>query len=99
MGLGGRASEYGKVVSSQHVADVSAATALTVPAAAQAALVTVLLQAVRYRSDGTDPTNAVGHYVAANGTVELFGSEIDTVKFIEATAASTADLFVTYYRD
>lgn len=97
MGISNRGSGFGRVLSSESITGIGTVTAqgLTVPAFARSALVTVGSNAARFRSDGTDPTAGVGHYVAANGVLEVFGDEVGDIKFISTTG--TTDLFVTYY--
>lgn len=92
-----RAAGFGRVISSESVTGVSTSPAvgLTVPAGTKSAVITVTADA-RYRVDSNDPTPTVGHFVAANGNVEVFGyDEVNAVKFVAVTG--TTDLFVTYY--
>lgn len=98
MGISARGAAYGRVLSTEQISQgASTASGLTVPAAARSAFVTMGANPVRFRSDGTDPTTSVGHYVAANGNLELFGDELNTIKFISTT--STSNIFVTYYKE
>lgn len=98
MGISARGSSFGRVLSSETIAqDAVTAGALTVPAAARSAFVTMGDNPVRFRSDGTNPTTSVGHYVAANGNLELFGDEMSQIRFISTT--STSNIFVTYYQE
>lgn len=97
MGLSSRGASYGRVLSSESIPSVttSTAVALTVPAGTKSVLVTVGSNPVRFRSDGTDPSTTVGHYIAANGNLEVFGDEAGAIRFISAT--STTSIFATYY--
>jgi hypothetical protein len=98
MGISNRAHGFGRTISSESITGVGTATAVgfTVPAGTKSAVVTNGAQAARYRVDGNDPTTAVGHFIAANGNVEVFGlDDVSRVKFISTSA--TTNLFVTYY--
>ncbi len=96
--LGARGAGFGSPLSTENFTqDAVTATGLTVPAGAKSALITVGGQAVRYRSDATDPTSTVGHFVAANGNIEVFGNELASIKLISTSA--TSDIFITYYGD
>ncbi len=98
MGASARGSSFGSVIQSETMTlNVTTADALTVPAGAVSALITVGANAIRYRSDGTDPTVSVGHFIAANGNVEVFGNEMDSIKLLATT--STSDTIVTYYKE
>ena len=77
--------------------DLAAASTLpSVPSGCDVALVTPEGGAVRWRADGTDPTNDVGHYLAATSTLEWRGP-FDTIKFIEDDAAQTPGITVSYF--
>lgn len=98
MGLSNRASQYGETLSSQeNTVDNTTAEGLTVPDAAVSALVTAGAVACRWRTDGVAPTASVGHYLAANENIEVFGADMDTFKII--ATATTSVLFITYYKD
>lgn len=79
----------------QQITDVSAATALTVPAGSQSAVVAVSAQAVRMLPNGDDPTDSVGFPVAA-GTVLNFLGGLANLRFIEVTGGAVLD--VLYFR-
>lgn len=95
MALKKRASEYGRTISSQSITNISTSTALTVPAQAVSALITALTKNVSFRTDGQAPTAGVGHLLSAGGSVEIFGDDLTTARFIQTEA--TATLFVTYF--
>jgi hypothetical protein len=98
MGTLQRGHSFGSAVSSEtNTVDATTAEALTVPAAATVALVTAGANAIRYRLDGNDPTASVGHYVAANGNLEVFINDLKAVRFISTTGTSV--LFVTYFKE
>lgn len=74
--------------------DLSGLTTGDVEAAGRARI-TVAGNPVRYRYDGTAPTAAVGHYLAANGEVILVGRpNLERLSFIRAGGAD-AELSVT----
>lgn len=93
-----RAAGFGQVLSSETLTPgTGSAVALTVPAGAKSVVITVGANAVRYRSDGTDPTTSVGHFIAANGNIEVFGNEMNDIRLI--STSSTSACFITYYGD
>lgn len=51
---------------------------------------------MRYRTDGTDPTNAIGTYIAENGIIEVWG-QADMAAFRAIDVTATSKLEVTYY--
>ena len=60
------------------------------------AFVTVESAAVRFRTDGTDPTAAIGHVLEVGDTLKLKGrDDLQKVKFIRRDGVS-ATLRVTY---
>lgn len=64
---------------------------------AKAAVCTTETASIRYRYDGTDPTTAEGHLVAAPGTFTLYG--INNIRRLKMIAASTtAAVKCTYLR-
>jgi hypothetical protein len=73
---------------------LTSAKALTVPAGATRALLQVEDQKVRWRDDGTDPTNAIGIVIGA-GDEFLYEGDLSAIKFIQETA--TAELNVAYF--
>jgi hypothetical protein len=83
-----------KVISFQQINGPAAATLLTVPAKAKAALISADTQPVRLRFDGTDPTTAIGHLIA-NGDHLFVSGDIKNIKVIQTTA--TALVNVTYF--
>ena len=98
MGLSNRASQYGAALSEQTLTvDATTAQGLTVPATAVSALITAGANPVRWRSAGVSPTSTVGHYLAANANLEIFGVDLNAIKFISTTA--TSDLIITYFKD
>lgn len=76
--------------------DATTAQALTVPANAQVAIVSVETQAARFRDDGTDPTSTTGQPMAVGGAWTFEGNaELKALKFIGQTASTV--LTVSYY--
>lgn len=78
----------------QQIADMSAATGLTVPAGADMALIQAVTQNVRWRDDGTAPTGTVGMRLAAGDTLSYDG---DLSAFQAIEEAASAELNITYY--
>jgi len=74
----------------------STATALTVPATAKIAVITIEGQTVRWRDDGTSPTASVGFLLAVGSTMTYKPSSLALIKFIQTTA--TATVSVAYYK-
>jgi len=84
----------------QTIADVSAATGLTVPENARIARITVTGNTANWRDDGTDPavTAGTGGMPMVAGETLYYDGDLQTIKFIEAVAASTASVHISYYR-
>lgn len=96
MGISLRAASYGSVISSEVLsASTTADAVLTPPARARTALITVGANPIRFRSDSSSPSASVGHYVAANGNLEVYRNEMSQIRFRSTT--STSDMFITYY--
>lgn len=79
----------------QQITSLSAATALTVPAGTQYALISPESQAVRWRDDGTSPTATVGYPLAVGAELKYTAGSFAIVKFIEQ--AASAKLNIVYY--
>lgn len=78
----------------QQLTSLSSATALTVPAGATMAVIIPETQPVRWRDDGTSPTNTVGMPVAI-ATVLSYDGDLKRIRFIEQFGG--AKLNVSYY--
>ena len=78
----------------QQITSLSSATNLTVPAGATLAVIIPEAFAVRWRDDGTAPTNSVGMPLAI-ATVLSYDGDLRRVQFIEQSAG--AKLNVSYY--
>lgn len=79
------------------VADVSASTALTVPAGAVFALITPEGQGVRWRDDGVAPTASVGYPLGAGSELEYTGSRAAFAALRFIGQAAGAKLNVVFY--
>ena len=78
----------------QQITSLSAATALTVPTGATAALIVASTQNIRWRDDGTNPTASVGMPVLVD-TYFTYDGDLNRIRFIEQS--SGAVLNVSYY--
>jgi len=85
---------YTKDLGFVRVTGISSATALTVPNGTKIVTVQAEGQSVRFRSDGEDPTAAIGNLLATGQTLQ-FSSNIAALKFIQTSA--TATLNVNFY--
>lgn len=86
----------GKPLGYQQLTVSSTAVALTVPTNAEAALVDVESNDVRWRDDGTNPTASVGKYLSSGTHYTFIGAEeLAALKFIRVSA--DAKLNITYY--
>ena len=75
-----------------------AAVALTVPAAANMAVISVENNSIRTRDDGTNPTTTVGFLVFPGNSIELQSlTVLNATKFI-AVDATDATLSIQYYQ-
>jgi hypothetical protein len=87
------------VAGAQYGLAIATSTALTVPATATIATVTVEGNSLRYTSDGaTAPTTSVGMGPFAIGTTLTFnlGTGLANLRFIQVAASSTID--VEYFK-
>ena len=89
-----------RTISFEQITDISSSTELTEENRIATGVVYALVQftgnAARYRTDGNDPTNAIGHYVAQNGAIEVWGVE-DMENFRAIQTGATGLLEVTYF--
>lgn len=79
----------------EQITSLSSATALTVPAGALIALITIEGADVRWRDDGTDPTSSVGMPLPA-GQSFVYNGQLSRFKVIQT--APNAILNVSYYK-
>ena len=74
----------------------STAVALTVPATARLAVLTILTDNIRYRDDGTNPTATVGMLVVAGSDIVVCGGpSLGAFRMIRQTTDATVS--VSYY--
>ena len=74
----------------------STAVALTVPATARLAVLTILADNIRYRDDGTNPTATVGMLVVAGSDIVVCGGpSLGAFRMIRQTTDATVS--VSYY--
>lgn len=76
-------------------ATLAAATALTVPAGADYAVIVSATSTVSWRDDGVEPTAAIGMPVAA-GVPFAYEGDLSAIKFILITGSPV--LHVSYYQ-
>jgi hypothetical protein len=76
--------------------NLTAATALTVPAGASLAIIQAEAQPIRWRDDGADPTASVGMYLSVGQELQYSGAQLSRLKLIAATAGAIAN--ITFYR-
>ena len=93
------AAEYGEAVGAENLAVSSSAVGLTKVGRPAAAMVTNGAEPVRVAYSAvagiSDPTSSLGHYLNPYPVLELFGTDIDHVKFIRVSSDST--IYVTYF--
>jgi hypothetical protein len=80
------------VAGSQEALGVVTSTALTIPAGATVAMITVETQPVRYRCDGTAPTASLGSLLAVGSTTTFRINGLSACRFIQTTATATMDV-------
>src|SRR5258706_7769093 len=93
----------GQPLGYQQLTMTAAALALTVPAGATYAIITVegsATDTVRWRDDGTPPTSAIGNPIAvlvspAFTAAQVFATDLTALQFI---GASTSKVNANYYR-
>jgi len=77
-------------------ATLAAATALTVPTAANRALIVAAAAGVAWRDDGTDPTATDGVPISSGGSM-LYDGDLSAIKFILISGSPI--LHVAYYEE
>ncbi|KKN71817.1 hypothetical protein LCGC14_0416710 [marine sediment metagenome] len=89
-----------RTISFEQITDISSATGLTDgkynAAGVLYAQIQVTTSDMRYRTDGTDPTSAIGPYTATNGIIEVWGQD-DMAAFRAIDSAGSSKLEVTYF--
>lgn len=79
----------------QQITSLSTSTALTVPAGATMALISVEGAAIRYRDDGTAPTASIGMPIAVGQAFQYTGT-LSLIRFIQQSSSATIN--VLYYK-
>lgn len=79
----------------QQIANLSAATALTIPTGATLAFIQAEGQNIRWRDDGTNPTATVGMLIYADSEPLYYTGTLASLRLIQATATATAN--ISYY--
>lgn len=78
----------------EQVTTLTSSTPIEPPTGARVAVIQALVQNVRWRDDGEDPTNSVGMQLAAGRDMLYTGNLVD-IRFIEE--AASAQLNISYY--
>lgn len=86
---------WGSALGFQQITSLSAATALTVPAGAEIAVIGCDTQDVRWRDDGTSPTATIGMLLRKTDQPFVYRGSLSRIKFIEASASGV--LNVSYF--
>lgn len=86
-----------RILGYQQITSLGAATALTIPAGTGKVILRPAAQAVRFRSDGTNPTASVGFPIPVGEKFELETSSLSAFRVIEQ--AASASLEVLYLGD
>jgi hypothetical protein len=81
-----------RILGYQQITSLSAATALTIPAGTGKVILRPATQAVRFRSDGTNPTASVGFPIPVGEKFELEISSLPAFRVIEQTASATLEV-------
>lgn len=86
----------------EQTADLSTAQTLTIPVNARAAIIQAVDNDVSWRDDGTTATassgGSGGGMILAAGSDFFYIGQLEKLSFIEAVAASTAYVNVSYYK-
>lgn len=84
----------------EQITSISSSTGLTAAKYGAAGVVFAFIQVTtsdcRYRTDGTAPTSSVGHVLATNGSIEVWG-QTDMANFRAINMTGTSKLEVTYF--
>lgn len=81
----------------QQITNLSSAVGLTVPDEARVAILQTETQDIRWRDDGTDPTDSIGMVLSKDSKEEsfMYAGDLSAIKFIAATGNPV--LNVSYY--
>ncbi len=74
------------------ITNLTASTALTIPAGTSLILVQPQTQAVRWRDDGSDPTASVGYPLAVGSELRYTCAQMSRLRFIEQTASAAINV-------
>lgn len=97
MSILARSASYGEAIADESFsANGSTAQALTPPASAVSAVVSVSGSDARYRLTGSAPTASIGHLLVIGNQVEVYINDLPTFEII-STSGTDTDVFVTYY--
>lgn len=76
----------------EQLTSISSAVPLSsIPASANAVLLTAEAQAVRYRDDGVAPTSSVGILLSVGTSPFLYTGTLSAIQFIQSTSGSVLD--------
>lgn len=75
------------------ITNLTAATSLTIPQGTRLMTAIPETQAVRWRSDGTDPTATVGYPLAAGVEQQYNAEQLPLLKFIEQVASAKLNVY------
>lgn len=78
----------------EQVTTLTSSTPIEPPTGVRVAVIQALVQNVRWRDDGEDPTNSVGMQLSA-GRDMLYTGDLAKIRFIEE--AASAQLNISYY--
>ena len=90
--------QEGEPVGYQQLTVADSAVGLTVPISANSAIMVLETGAIRWRDDGTDPTDAIGMLLNATNTLQVESNiALTQFKAIRDTATSGV-LNISYYK-
>lgn len=75
-----------KVLGFEQIASPAVSTALTVPGGARIALFSAEVQNIRFRSDGTAPTAAIGARIVKDLNPFMYVGDLKAIRVIQETA-------------
>ena len=78
----------------QQITSLDSAVGLSPPPNARVCIIQAVIQNIRWRDDGTVPTNGIGMVLAA-GLDMLYTGNLAKIQFIEVSAS--AELNISYY--
>ena len=94
------AAEYGEAIGAEQLVVSSSAVGLTKVGRPASAMMVNGGEAIRFAYSAvagiSDPTSSLGGYLNPYSVLELFGTDIDNVKFIRVSS-SDSTIYVTYF--